>query len=117
MEVRDRVLDGEDVTGPPRTHVADDGSQGRRLAGARRSGHEDQALRRVRELLDDRWQAQITERGNGAEDQPEGQTHGSPLVERVGTEARVSTPAEREVDLALGLEALDQPGRQHTGDE
>ena len=78
----------------------------RRLARARRPGHQDQAARLLGELGHDRRQAQLLEGLDLEGNRAEGAGHVAALHEDVAAEARELLDAEREIELVRLLEAV-----------
>ena len=91
--------------------MLDHRGQGRGLAGAGRTGHEDQATLLVGELTDHLGQAHLVEARPAEPQGPEHGRHRATLAEHVDAEASDAGERVGEVDLARGLEPLDPFGR------
>ena len=102
----DGVLDRHDVVLALGVDLVDHRGERRRLARARRPGHEDESLGPLRELLDDRREVQLVEGADLDGDDPDRAAHRPALPEHVAAEARQSLEAEGEVELVLLLELL-----------
>ena len=92
--------------------------EARRLARSGGTGDEHEALRQVDEVLDDLRKPQVVERRDPVGDQPQRDRRHAALVERVDAEPAALVPSEREVDLFLGVELLEELGaqeRRHDG--
>ena len=74
------------------------------LAGARRPGDEDEPAGLLRELRQDRRQAELLEAQDLERDRAERAGDGAPLHVDVGAEAREALHAERQVELVVLLE-------------
>src|SRR5262245_38800737 len=104
MEVLDRVFDREDMNALLAVDLVDDRRQSGRLAGARGPRHEHEAARFVRDLRDDRRQAEFLEREDLERDGTDRSGNGAALQKNVRTEAREVLHPEREIELAILLE-------------
>ena len=102
----DRVLDGHDVLVAGLVDLVDHRRQRRRLARARRAGHEHDAARLAGELADHRRQAELLDRHRLGGDQAERGAERAALVVGVDAEAAVRRDRVGEVDLPVGLQAL-----------
>jgi hypothetical protein len=106
MEELDRVLDRDDVHRPALVDRVDHRCESRRLAGARRAGHEDEAPRLARELEEHLRQAQVLGRLDQLRHQAEGRGEAVALEIDVDAEAGDAGDGVGEVDLAIDLEPL-----------
>ena len=104
-----RVLDGDDValTGP--VDVVDHGGQRRRLAAARRPGHEDEPPLFVGETPDRLGEVQVAERPGMGTDEPEDHPDRAALAVGVDPEAPEVRDRVREVGLVRLLEMVPRP--------
>ena len=102
----DRVLDRHDVLLARVVDLVDHRRQRGGLARAGGAGHEHEAARLARELVDDRRQAELVDRGQPERDQAEGRADRATLVVGVDAEARVAGDRVGEVELPVGLQAL-----------
>ena len=92
--------------------MADDGREGRRLAGAGRARDEDEATRFVRQPLDPGWEAELGEGRDGRRDGAEGERRCASLPEGVHAEARQPLALIGDVELARLVEGLETRGRR-----
>ena len=106
VDVLDRILDREDVLVPLGVDLVDHRRQRRRLATAGGAGDQYQAARALRELGEDRRQAQFLEAAHLLGNQTVDRRHGATLIEDVAAEAADPTDAEREVEFLALLEPL-----------
>jgi hypothetical protein len=106
VQVLDRILDGDDVLVPLGVDLVDDRRERGRLARAGRPGDEHQPARLLRQLADDRGQAQFLERKNLERNRTKCRRHRAALHEQVGAKTREAFDAEREVELVLFLELV-----------
>ena len=104
MEVLDRVLDGEDVHALLAVDLVDDRRERRALAGAGRSRDEHETVRLVRDVGDDRREAELVVREDLEGDGPDGGGDGSALEVDVPAKTRQVLHAEGEIELAVLLE-------------
>ena len=106
VHVLDRILDGEDVQGPPGVDVVDQRGQRRRLAGSGRAGDEHESLRELAHRAEHVRKAQLLGRrdrkGNGAK----GQRERALGHEDVPPEAVRLLEREGEVDLLVLVQLL-----------
>jgi hypothetical protein len=93
----DRILDGEDVAVFVLVDVVDHRRQRGRLARTGRAGHQDQALRLLDHLAEQRRAGQVLEGEHLGRNGTEHRTGATVLVERVHTEARQRRDLEGEV--------------------
>ena len=117
VEELDRVLDRDDVVVPAGVDLVDQRRQRRRLARARRPGEQHQPARLARELVHDRRQAQLVDRGDLGRDQAERGAERGTLEVRVDPEPRPSGDRVGEVDLPVGLEPLALAAREDRVDD
>jgi hypothetical protein len=109
----DGVLDRHDVLTALGIDLVDHGRERGGLAGAGGARDEDEALRTLRHLLDDRRQIQLAERPDLDGDDADGGGHRSALPVHVAAEAGQPLDAEGEVELVLFLELLLLPLVEH----
>ena len=102
----DRILDREDVVVPRAVDLVDHRRERRRLAGAGRAGHEHEAARLLRELVQRRRQSELLERLDLVRDQTERGAQRLALEEDVDAEAGDARDRVREVELAVDLQPL-----------
>ncbi|AJZ05202.1 hypothetical protein J162_03088 [Xanthomonas citri pv. citri] len=95
----DRVLDGEDVPVLILVDVVDHAGQRGRLARAGRAGHQDQALRLIDQLTEDRRAAKVFQRQHFGRNGTEHRTGAAVLVERIDAKTRQRRNFERKVDF------------------
>jgi hypothetical protein len=106
VEELDRVLDGHDVLFARLVDLVDDRSQRGRLAGAGRARDEHEPTRLLAEVVDDRRQAEVVDRGDDRRDQPERGAERRALEVRVDAEPGLAGDRVGEVDLPVRLQAL-----------
>jgi len=112
VEELDRVLDRDDVHRPAIVDVVDHRRERRRLTGARRAGHEDEATRLARELEEDLREAELRGRLDHPRHEAEGGGEAVALEIDVDAEAGDAGDGIREVDLPVDLEPLLLLGRE-----
>ena len=112
VEELDRVLDRDDVQRPALVDRVDHRRERRRLTGARRAGHEDEAPRLARELEEHLRQAELLGRLDQLRHEAEGGGEAVALEVDVDAEAGDAGDGVREVDLAVDLEPLLLLGRE-----
>ena len=91
----DRVLDRDDVGAALGVDLVDHRGQRGRLAGAGRAGHEDEALRLLGELLDDRGKLEVVERADLVGNHADRGARRAPLPVDVAADARAAPPPRR----------------------
>ena len=104
VDVLDGILDGDHVTGPGGNDVVDHRRQGGGLPGAGRSCYQDQALAETGQAANDRRHAELVEVRDLVRNQAQGQADGAALFEGIDPKARLPSPVEGEVEVALRLE-------------
>src|SRR5690606_11893857 len=102
----DRILDRDNVIRLVLVQVVDHAGERRRLAGARRTGDENESARMHRDVLEDAGRTEIVERENLRRDRAEDRGASSVLIERVHAEARELRDLERKVRLEELFEIL-----------
>ena len=102
----DGILDRDDVLVALAVDLVDHRGERRRLARPRGAGHENQAARLVRDLLDDGRQAELTEAENLVGDLAVNSGGCAALVEHVRAEAGKALDSERKIELEILLEAV-----------
>ncbi|MNT06846.1 hypothetical protein D3C72_1415290 [compost metagenome] len=95
----DRILDSEDVAVFVLVDVVDHRRQRGRLARTGRAGHQDQALRLLDHLAEQRRAGQVFQGQHFGRNGAEHRTGATVLVERIDTEARQRRDLEGEVDF------------------
>src|SRR5256712_7660166 len=108
MAVYDRVLflHRDDVAFHLLVDLVDQRRERGALPRAGRPGHEHEPTRPLGELRHHRRQAELFERAHVEGNLPDHERHAAPLLETVAAEPRQVLDPEREVELALRLEAL-----------
>ncbi len=112
----DRVLDRDDVDLFVGVDQVDHRGEGRRLAGAGRTGHQHQAARLEGELAEHLGQAQLLQRLGTHGHPTEHQAEGAARTERVHAEAPDPAEGVGEVGLVGRSEPRHQLHRQHLFD-
>jgi hypothetical protein len=110
--VLDRVFDRDDVPLEVHVDVVDHRRQRGRLAGPRRSGHEQQAPRTVAEVARDLREPDLVEAQQPVRDEAERHARPALLVEDAHAKPRLVAEPVGEVGAALLLELLEVPGRR-----
>ena len=96
----DRVLDRDDVLRGTAVHAVEDRCERRRLAAARRSGHENEAPRRRREVRDRLGQRQLLDRRDSRRNEAEDRSRSALLPEEVHAKPRVCPHLVGEVHVS-----------------
>jgi hypothetical protein len=112
VEELDRVLDRDDVHRHALVDRVDHRRERRRLTGARRAGHEDEAARLPRELEEHLRQSELGGRLDHLRHETEGCGEAVALEVDVDAETGDAGDRIREVDLAIDLETLLLLGRE-----
>jgi len=103
----DGILDGQDVVLPLEIRIVHHRSERRGFSGARRPGHEHEALLKHRKFFRHRRQAQLVRRENLARDEAEHRADAVLLVVEIRTVSREAGIFVAEVHIAGFLELLD----------
>ena len=106
VEELDGVLDGHDVVVSLCVRDVDQGGQRRALTGSGGTGHKYETTRQIRELRDNRRDAERFEALQLVRNHPEGRPHGLALFVHVDAEACSARQRVGEVEFELLLEDL-----------
>ena len=117
MQELDRILDRDDVIRASAVDLVDHRGERRRLTGAGRTGDEDEAARKLRQVVQTVGQAELLERLQLVGDDTEDGGERVSLQEDVDTEAREAGDPVGEVELAVELEPLLLLRREDAIDE
>src|SRR5262245_19961818 len=99
MDKLDRIFHRDDVVFAVFIRVIHDGCQGRRLSASRRAGYEYQSLVKHRELLHDRWHAELFGCQDGRWNLAEYGSNTIFLIEKVRPEPRDARNFVPEIDV------------------
>ena len=117
VEHLDRVLDGEDVTGALVVDPVDERGHRARLAGPRRTGHEDQPLLLLGEARDLQREAQVVELGDLRRDAPHRHRERAALAVDRDPEATETRDAQPGAGLTRGGEIFLAGAVEHAGSQ
>src|SRR6266853_1982575 len=107
MQKLDGIFNGEDVIGLVLIHFVEDGSEGRRLAGARRAGYQDNAVAQFHNFPQHVRQMHLLEAGNLVWDYAHHYSAATPLPENVDAETRHALNTVGKIGGTILLELAD----------